>query len=135
MAGRGINKNIGCLISGRNNVKRSFLELIDNLLSMRYFIYFMISYREELANLFHKGPDSKYVRCCGPLGICQKYSTLPYVNQGISTLALLIFWAGYFVMGSCPMHCLAISLVTRCPYQMQTIPPPLVTTRNISRHY
>ena len=77
MARRGINRNVSCLISRRNNVKGSFLDLIDNLLYMRY-LYFMVFYREELANFFYKGPDSKYVRCCRPYGLCQNYSTLPF---------------------------------------------------------
>lgn len=40
MARRGMNKNIGWLISRRNNVKVSFPELIDNLLYTRYLCIF-----------------------------------------------------------------------------------------------
>lgn len=35
----------------------------------------MVSYREELARFFYKGPDSKYARYCKPYGLCQNYST------------------------------------------------------------
>ena len=33
-------------------------------------------YSKGLANVFCKGPDSKYLRLLGPYGICHNYSAL-----------------------------------------------------------
>lgn len=142
MARRGINKNTGWLISRRNNVKGSFLELIDNLLHMKCLSIFY-GFLQRIGKLFIKGPivnmlgivgHTSSVRTTQLYMLVQKHRE-KHISQGISAWVLLIFWARCLfreaVLGT--VVGLAVSLATSCQSQMPVVPPPIVTTKNVSR--
>lgn len=83
---------------------------------LKYILWFLV----ENWQTFHKGPDSKYVRYCGPYELCQNHSTLHVSAKtsrethkpGYLSLGAADILGQMFVSGSCPGHCSGFSSIS-----------------------